>query len=618
MSTASAVRPLVLAAALVAALPAQLPEWSSPPSSTFNQFLIEHTVIGTVFGNTVQCFSSITKTWTVVTTTVANPTVRLHNEHLIIQDGTTFIGYSSRTGTVSSVSTTSGSLILTPPQTWQSLVLDGGFVHVFFPLYGTWTTVPTSAPATAFVGRQAAVFSDGVECFGVSPTRGTVVPLGLPATATFSEGSVGFALSSGVLHGFSGHTGAWFAQALSTPAPSISSGPSYNGFAAAVDGTSVHFFSGYRGGFVTAPFPGGASLSISRQVAAVVVGNTAHVYSGPQGVLVSTTFASPPTVDLRDFFGLFTDTAGVTAFSAPRGAFAPALAGSYTTANDQGMSAATPVGATVPTHVYSAHLNQWLSVPGIPAATTYVTGQAVVLYEPGVGLHALSSRGGAWKFQAAATLDFVKSHTSIWTGRSGLDLHAFNYRTRRWVSQTLSGVPQHWAAHFDTCIVTDPAGGMAYGYSHHLDAWVGRILTGTPIIAAVEITTGYVNDSGGTHAFGGAGQLTDTAEWPDFWRMAVRGGMLQVEIAGEPFADAILAAAAAPAHIDLSPYGVLRLDPATLVIIDTPFLNATGTYQLRIDLPDVPWLAGAVFHLQAVIGGPFGPYFTNAIETTVL
>jgi hypothetical protein len=54
------------------------------------------------------------------------------------------------------------------------------------------------------------------------------------------------------------------------------------------------------------------------------------------------------------------------------------------------------------------------------------------------------------------------------------------------------------------------------------------------------------------------------------------------------------------------------------VIVDTPFLNATGTYQLRIDLPDVPWLAGAVFHLQAVVGGPFGPYFTNAIETTVL
>lgn len=597
---------------------AQLEEWSSPPSATFNQFLIEHTIIATVFGNTVQCYSALHKSWTVVTTAVPFPVVTKLNEHVMIQDGTTFHAYSARTGTVSSVVTVAGSYIVTPPQTWASVVVDGTDVHVFFPLYGAWTTFTVAAAPVVYVGRQAAVVSDGVDCFGISATRATIVPLGLPAVAAFSEGSVAFAASAGQLHGFAGHTGTWASTALSTPNPQFFSGPTYCGFAAALDGTQVHFFSGQRPVFRTVAYPTGSTLSVTRQVGVVVDGLVAHVFSGPQATLTSRTFASAPAVQLNDFLGMFTDSTGVVAFSAPRGSFSTPLSGSFTTLTDQGMATVKPVGGTLATQVYSSYLNQWFATPSLsPAAVTHLTGQAVAFVEPGSGIYALSSRGGAWNFLPEPAVTAVVKHTAIFTARSATAVHAFNYRTRAWRSQALAGPPQHHIVHFNTCIVTDPAAGFAYAYSHHIDRWAPRRLTGTPIIASVEIVTGYVNDSGGIHVFGGTGQLTHTGEFPDFWRIPTGGALYQIDLNGEPNAEAILAASTVPANISLPPYGTLRLDPAALVIVDTPVLDASGGYHLRLELPDVPALAGTVFYFQAVIGGPTIPYFTNEIEATL-
>ncbi|HYC77837.1 MAG TPA: hypothetical protein VEI02_09435 [Planctomycetota bacterium] len=601
-----------------AAAPAQLTEWSADSAQFGFPLHIEQTVVAVVDGLEVRCFSALSKSWTSIAVSAPNPQVGLFNEHVIVRDGAVFHAYSARRATVATLATASGVLQTSAPQSWASFVLDGTTLHVFFPLFGTWSTTPLVGAPTLHIGRQAAVFSDAAGAYGVSGPRGSIVPLGVPgAQAAFSEGNAAFALSAGALHGFSGHAGTWATRPLSVATPAFQSGPSYCTFLAAIDGAQVHFFSGHRGTFATAPFPAGAFLKTSRQVGIVEAGATAWAYSGVDGSLTARTFSAAPSTTAYDFFALFETPGELTAFSGPRGAFSSTLIGAFTRVTDQGMAAVTPIGAAAPTHVYSAYQGQWTAAPALAAATVYVAGQCVVLVEPGAGMHALSSRGGGWKFLATPTPDQVWKHTAIVLARAGNALHVFNPRTRAWRTQATVGPAGPTSVKYEIAIAVDAAGAAAYGYSHATDRWTSTPLAGVPLTAACENMVGYLFDSAGLYAYGGTGQLTHTAEFPDFWRVGAQGGLWQLDLAGEPFAPAVVAASLGAAAIPLPPYGTLGLDPASLFLLAVETLDGAGMTHLRFELPIDPSLAGVVLHVQAAVEGAARAYFTNASEATL-
>lgn len=72
-----------------------------------------------------------------------------------------------------------------------------------------------------------------------------------------------------------------------------------------------------------------------------------------------------------------------------------------------------------------------------------------------------------------------------------------------------------------------------------------------------------------------------------------------------------------PGTIAAGPFGVLRLDPATALVLGAAIVT-TGPLTLTWTLPNVPALAGTALHYQGlVIDSIEGPAVTNAIRDVV-
>ena len=117
-----------------------------------------------------------------------------------------------------------------------------------------------------------------------------------------------------------------------------------------------------------------------------------------------------------------------------------------------------------------------------------------------------------------------------------------------------------------------------------------------------------------------AGGEVSTRVWDNLtrhvaWRALTRAGKpLDLEVSGTPNEFFAIAYASSSASIPLRKFGLLRLEPSSLVVFTTGVLDADGNATVRVDVPaSVP--IGATLFVQALVGSPLR--LTN-LQVTVI
>src|SRR5262249_32687450 len=91
------------------------------------------------------------------------------------------------------------------------------------------------------------------------------------------------------------------------------------------------------------------------------------------------------------------------------------------------------------------------------------------------------------------------------------------------------------------------------------------------------------------------------------WRGVPRlGKPLDPDLRRPAGGPTLLRAARAAANLSVPPFGTLRLDPASLVVVAAGAFDAQGRGHLAQRLPANPTLVGASIRVQALVGNPLG------------
>lgn len=621
MTTASHHARLAAAVLVLAAgAGAQLPDWTVTPISPGAVAAVEATVVRIVDGNTVWLYSALTRAWTSITSASSTPVVSVYNDHIMVQDGTTFQGYSPRNPAPATLATAAGTLVSTPPQTWISVVRDGASTWAFLAYYGTWIPIPTTAPATVLIGRWNALVSDGANVWGISAYHASPALLGVPgATPTGSYGYQGFATSPGFVHGFSASRATWTSLPVGG-APSIVNGATQSGFSYVVDGGFVHFFSGLRGAFAsTIKSASGTVTATSRTVGVVRDGPVVKLFSATKGTISTVVYPSPPTVTLKDYHAILSDGTTLLAFSGTHGAFAAPVAGLNLGTTSMNLAVGLdPVSGNL-SAVYSAFQNAWIAgpVPPVSVQAAWTSGLGVVVQDA-TGFHGISAHASTWTWQPAPAPEVVWTGGGDWLARTGTTLLTFNPNTGTFAATATNAPVTSVNMHDATHIAIDGDGSAAYAFSHFTNHWAVAQLSSPVVQFGADKQAAFVNDGTNVYAFSGIGQVSNVNEYPDWVRMLPAGGLFLGHLSGEIGSSALLAVSAVPANIP-TPFGTLWIDPAAMLPLFSGTIPASGVQTVPVPVPDSPFLAGLTLYFQgAVFSGPGTGYLTDFAQATIL
>ena len=198
--------------------------------------------------------------------------------------------------------------------------------------------------------------------------------------------------------------------------------------------------------------------------------------------------------------------------------------------------------------------------------------------------------------------------------RNGTTIYTFNPRTVAWRTATTTAPALLVRAHHAVVLAQD--GVAAYGFNLWSDVWSTQPLQAPYSTGAGQVEAAYVTDGVNLYAYAGVGQLSTTAEFPDFYRAPTLGSRFQLEAAGEPGSQVFIGVALAAGSVPL-PFGTLLLDPASLAILAQVAIPASGLFTLALQIPTAPAFSGLTPHFQAAILGPAGPYLTNSVFPTI-
>ena len=601
----------------------QIPDWSSIPASASDQRGLEESLAYVVRGHVVSAFSAISRTWSSVAVQ-QSPVAVLNNESLIVRDGAIFYGFSPHTGTFAAQLTLSPTAtLLTPssPQTWQSVVVDGNDVHVFFAVSGQWQTyVFASAPAVS-IGRFCVLFDDGQSIQAVSSFYGSAVTLtatGASIVGTF--GNVGMAISAGQVHGFSAARNLWSSLPI-VGTPAFTTGNVQCGFVAINDGYTLAFFSGHTGSFLVTPASPSAAVSLQREVAIIVDGTSVHGYSGLLGSIDTIPVLATPTVQIDQYLAMVDDpAAGLTVFGAETGRFSVPLIGWHQAQTTAFLAVATSPVAGSPSMVYSSLRDQWIAFPPVSSPTVYKSALSVVVDDGMGGLWGYSARGDHWVYEAFGPATVIIGTNPPQTAgtivaHDGSSLRAFNPRTESWRGVPMLAAPTYIRGHASVILVVD--GVQAYAFSNLTDDWSVLPLAAPPVAQGAQVHAAYVHDGNQFHVYSGVAQVSTIGDFPDHWRNVTQGQRFRVDVAGEPGADTYLLASLVAADIP-TPWGTLWVDPTAAFIFAHLAMPAAGCFGLTMQVPILPpGISGIPVHFQGVVFGPSGPYLTDAATTIV-
>ncbi len=609
---------LVAASAATAQSPADS-AWNTIPLATGQgQIQARGTSLTVRKTNEVLFYSGILKRWTSIPIT-SNAIVTTHNAYAIVEDGTKVYGWSSRQGTVDTITVTATRKVIPGPLSanWVTIVHDGrkiwgfsGFRGRFVPL-----TVLKSTPAIA-VGHVGAVVHDGVRAYGFGAGSGTWTTTTAPGTTTTAAaaGNVGILTDATRVFAFAAGADRWASTTLTSTANPIWG----RGYVLWKNGNVVTAFSGHLGTFATHKASAVPSVNTGRHVAVVADGDTLACYAATQGVF-RTVKLTGPTVQVNSELAILSSTTDkkVLGFSGVTGRFSPALSGTFTVSLNESVAYAS---ATPFAYGYSPILDRWIKSPELSSSVSGVTmlRDAVVLKRSG-GFTAFASREPRWVRLAAsgsATLQLPRrGRGATLLVVDGAKLHAWDSKYARWVS-VRTGTTRSFALYRLVALAED--GANAYGFSLFNNRWESVPLQEKVLAIVANSSIGFVQTTKHLHTYSAHGSFSRISRFPEFSRFQLRGRNMRLIQAAAGNSVAVTLLGSGPGSV-ATPLGTLHLDPfKPIFVLGARIVPSDGRLDYTIPIPGDPTLGGKALHLQNLIVPPSNRiYLTNSVVPVI-
>lgn len=565
----------------------------------------------------VHFYSGVHRTWTVLNTS-PSPTITSFNAFAIVQDGTNVHGYSSRSGTLASLTVSASAQVYLGPTSscWVAVVQDGTDVWGYSGFRGTWVhqAIQSSLPRIDAT-RLEAVVDDGVNLYGFGAYEGTwAVTPGGPNVAVQLGGSIAIANTPTVARAFSPSRNDWtvvpFNGALNITMSSSGSCVFMQ------DGQTVLAMNGYTGTHelftIQDPAP---QILAGREIGTIVDGNTVIGYAPGPGRSDRITFASAPTVEMNSELFVATDGSDLYAFSGVIGRYATALVGPVLNL-ETNESAALAQRSSTEYFAYSPILNAWSQSPIVIPTTTLTMRNGAMLVHPG-GYLGYASRTGTWSNQPSSSPATFQNSSSwaIFAGLEGNAVHIFDSRLGRWTTQVAGTTPTLSMFRL-TAVAYDAT--QAYGYSLFTNVWDTTPLVGTPTNIRANSSIGFIETTSHLHTYTAVGSLSTQARYAEFSRFEVRGTNLRYLQAGTPGTIVTAIFGTAATELPIPGLGTLFVDPASVVATASMgTIAANGLLDLSIALPTDPSAIGVTIHAQDLLLSGSNAWLTNSISPVI-
>ena len=562
--------------------------------------------------NEILFYSGILRRWTSLKVS-PNATVATHNAYAIVEDGNRVYGWSSRRGTIDSISVSPGRKVLPGPLSanWVTLVQDGKKVYGFSAFQGVFTpiTLLNANPSIA-VGQLCAVVHDGLRAFGFSVGSGkwastTAAGQGMNLVA---KGNVGLVMSSKTAFAFAGGAEKWVKIDLpSTANPTLG-----RGFVLWVNGLDITAFSGHLGTVSSYKASQTPSVSFGRQVAAIVVGDQIACYAATQGGF-KTVRMKFPAVDANSELITISSSADkkVLGFSGVTGRFSPPLVGNFKVSTNESVAYAKGIPFS---YAYSPILDRWVKSPELNSSNITLLRNSVVERRKG-GFTAFSARSPFWVRLSASSSASVtlprRGRGSFLLVSDGNLVHVWDSKLVRWAT-VRTGTKRQIVGYRVVTLIEDGANGYGFGLFHN--SWDSVSLQGPVQSIAANSSIGFIQTSKQLHVFSANGSLSRISRFPEFSRFQLKGKNLRLIQAapGRSYAITLLGLGVG---VQRTPMGVLYLNLSLpIFVLGGALVPSDGRLDLSIPIPNDPSLSGKAIPLQNLILPPSNlPYLTNGI-----
>ena len=539
---------------------------------------------------------------------VTAPTiVGLANKQCVWRDGNRVYGYSSFTARVVAVpvSPTATVSIGSASSSWTAYIADGADVWAFSAFFGEWKHLATPAGAAMGIGSHVVSAFDGQRAHAFSAFFGEWVTLptqGPAVVSAWRNGAFAQFRAPDAVAAFSCYTNTWNSIAYPTAGLSIDA---RDGFASlSANGTDRLWFSALRGIYTTSSFPLGSTTTFGPTVATVVT-PTGELYGyapGTGNVTLIPTVPNPVVAVSGGSFGalaMIDDGATLSGFSGLRGIVTPApgyLAPVTFTLGDTAAMATGPAGDG---YAYSAIRGDWAQT-SLPATAAVGDFECILRTLPG-GYEAYSARTGTFAQLSSTGTPVMLTQGSIIGIRDPSGVDVFDARYGRWVRNDTGPNPT-FGVHRLVGIGQD--GTDAFGFSMWNHVWESIPMQGAFVSQNVNSSIAYLQTSSHVYVYTATGSLSTFGRFPEFSRFQVLGQPLQHNQLGNP--GALCIAALSVAAVEQStPFGVLRVDTAPLVLV-LGIVPPDGRLYTPIPMPDAPALRGLTIYMQDVLGKPNG------------
>lgn len=623
MLSPSAVR-ACLAALLAALAPAQAPSpWADltvPGGASIANISSLGKLVAYTAGSQVHVFSAFTRRWQ--TWNVSGPvTLRQANDWLLIQDGSTWVGFAAMRGVFAPLPVSAGATVLNPSnQNNDSILLvrDGNTLHAFSGLVGSWISRSISPTALYSTQRHVALIADGSLLSGMDAYTGQWHDLIVPqaATALSTDGSAGVATAPGVLYGFSANLASW---SQSAPLPGAASVRN-DDWMLWQDGLQVLAFSGLTGTFATTVVGPVLATTHDDMLCLLQTGLGVTAYSAITGSFASATASTTAGLRATVAAGLVLDGTTLLGYSAPRGTFA-ALSLDASADDLAGVVIAAAERTTGRPWLFSALTGQWHgapadALPGLPLLAT-----TCALLPTATGFRAFSARTGAFAALIAPggvpALNSGSAGALVWDNTA---IHVFDDRISSWRSTPRAGSGSVNAQLWRTSVLADDGGARLLGFGTQAGQVHLQVLPEPVQSLRANSECGYALTQNHVLAFGAVPEPTSLFQFPEFRRAFLAGGTFRLHLRllqGDAAFLALGLRASPPAS--LPGLGQLLLDQTALAA--TFVLPDPGENRVRhaLPVPALPALRGSEWWWQAlVLPAGRAPYLTDAASVLVL
>lgn len=614
---------LVPAIALAASLLAQAPPAWSTLSIPTGVNLADVSSIGKLNvyrdGNQVHAHSAFTRRWHtqgVVTT----PTLRLTNDCLLVQDGTTWFGFAAHLGVFQPLAVSPQAQLLNQLGRDNDsilLVQDGNLLHAFSGFVGTWVTRPISNNFAWSVQRHVAVILDGNVVSGMDAFTGQWhdLPVSTPPSQLSTDGTAGLAIGPTEIQAFSATKATW------ERAPAIA-GAQFtrnDDWALFYDNAQMLAYSGTQGRFEYAPV-GATTIPVSEDC--FLMANTAFglvAYSAIRGAFSAPIAPAASRVRPNVAVATVADGLQVHGYSAARNTFATISMNSATEEAAGVLAYAVDATTGVP-QCYSGLTGQWYTPPAdVQAAAPQITTTTALLNTP-TGARAFSARTGAFVPLVAPNLTLLGNSTvSVAGAWNNTDLFAFDARTDRWVAQPRSGtgpmILQIWRTAW---FAVD--GNTVAGFGTQDGRWETTPMPEPYVTSRANSESSRIVTANFILAHAAVAELTSFAQFPEFRRVFPAGSTLRLYLGLHSGDLAVLASGQFASTPQAVPgFGTLLLEPTTLatqLVLPGP---SGQRAEMALPIPASPWLIGSEWAFQALVVPQVGnAYLTGPAAALVL